>query len=126
MKKYKMTSTDTCPRCGSKEDTKHLLWNCIHAKTIWSLYNSLMKSVNAKEVEKYEDIFTPGIPYAICLIKIKLIQEMIQIERPMNWIPENIKNIITNLMKIEHHNATNDTRKSTYHKNWSTFLTINN
>jgi hypothetical protein len=85
-----------------------------------------MKSANAKEVENYEDIFTPGIPYAICLIKIKLIQEMIQIERPMNWKPENIKNIITNLMKIEQHNATNDTKLSNYHKNWSTFITINN
>ncbi len=126
MNKYKMTSSDTCPRCGTKEDTKHLLWNCIHAKNIWSLYNSLMKSANAKEVENYEDIFTPGIPYAICLIKIKLIQEMIQIERPMNWKPENIKNIITNLMKIEQHNATNDTKLSNYHKNWSTFITINN
>jgi exonuclease III len=126
MKKYKMTTTDNCPRCGAKEDTKHLLWNCIHAKTIWSLYNSLMKSANAKEVEKYEDIFIPGTSYAICLIKIKLIQEMIQIDRPMNWIPENITNIITNLMKIEQQNAMNDIRKSTYHKNWSIFLTINN
>jgi hypothetical protein len=42
MKKYNMTPTDECPRCGEKEDMKHLLWECIHAKQIWSMYNNIM------------------------------------------------------------------------------------
>jgi hypothetical protein len=123
MKKYNMKPTDKCPRCDIREDTKHLLWECTHAKNIWSLYNTLMRNTNAKENISYEDIFTPGKTYANCMIKIKLIQEMIQIERPINWNMENIISIITSLQKIEQHNAIDDSKKSSFFKNWSSYST---
>jgi hypothetical protein len=85
-----------------------------------------MRNVNAKENLSYEDIFTPGKSYANCMIKIKLIQEMIQIERPTNWKMENIINIITNLKKIEQQNATDESKKSSFFKNWSSYTTITN
>jgi hypothetical protein len=34
MKKYRMTVTDECPRCGITETSKHLLWECAHVKNI--------------------------------------------------------------------------------------------
>jgi len=95
MKKYKMTETDACPRCGMTEDTKHLLWDCSQAKNIWSIYNGFMRKINSEQVTMYEDVFTPGSTNSSCLIKIKVIQEMIQIERPKNWSEENIKNIVS-------------------------------
>jgi hypothetical protein len=82
-----------------------------------------MRNTNAKENISYEDIFTPGKTYANCMIKIKLIQEMIQIERPINWNMENIISIITSLQKIEQHNATDDSKKSSFFKNWSSYST---
>jgi K+/H+ antiporter YhaU regulatory subunit KhtT len=36
---------------------------------------------------------------------MKIIQEMIQIERPMNWNREKLETIIKELIKIEKYNA---------------------
>ena len=107
MKRYKMTETDECPRCGLTETTKHLLWECEHVKHIWSLFNALMtQAANGKEcIKKYEDIFqTCELPGA-CTVKMKIIQEMIQIERPMNWNREKLETIIKELIKIDKYNA---------------------
>jgi len=125
MKKYKMIEKDECPRCGLIEDTRHLLWNCSQAKNIWSMYNNFMKKSNSDKVTNYEEIFIPGSSYASCLIKIRVIQEMIQIERPRNWTEENIKIIVKNIIKIENHNSTNELQKLKFHKKWDLFLTIN-
>jgi K+/H+ antiporter YhaU regulatory subunit KhtT len=40
-----------------------------------------------------------------CTVKMKIIQEMIQIERPMNWNREKLETIIKELIKIEKYNA---------------------
>jgi hypothetical protein len=107
MKRYRMTTTDKCPRCGETEDSRHLTWECSHSRKIWDLYNSLMakSNMNCEKVELYEDVFKPGKTTASCLIKIRVIQEMIQIERPKNWKEENITNICRELMKIENYNS---------------------
>jgi hypothetical protein len=84
-----------------------------------------MKKSNSDKVTNYEEIFIPGSSYASCLIKIRVIQEMIQIERPRNWTEENIKIIVKNIIKIENHNCTNELQKLKFHKKWDLFLTIN-
>jgi hypothetical protein len=83
MKKYKMTQTDKCPRCSQTETSKHLLWECKHVQNIWSLFNTLMNQTsNSKEsINNYEDIFQPCELLSINMIKIKIIQELIQNER---------------------------------------------
>ena len=81
MKKYKMTENDRCPRCGESEHSKHLLWECTHVQNIWTLYNELMTQLNlTKEtVNKYDEIFTAGSSEVTNLVKIRVIQELIQI-----------------------------------------------
>jgi len=106
MKKYNMTQTDQCPRCGDPEDLKHLLWECSHAKHIWSMYNDIMSKVNNTRTNCYQEIFVPGDNHANCIIKIKLIQALIQIERPKNWTYEMVKKIIVQTMTLELYNAT--------------------
>jgi hypothetical protein len=56
-------------------------------------------------VTKYDDVFIPGKSSATCLIKIKIIKELIQMERPRNWNEEKIKQICNDLMKMEKYNA---------------------
>jgi hypothetical protein len=48
MKKYTMTVTDECPRCGITETSKHLLYECAHVRNIWSLFNNLMSKIGKK------------------------------------------------------------------------------
>ncbi len=97
-----MTETDECPRCGLTETTKHVLWECKHVKHIWTLLNALM---NQLCINKYDDVFqTSELPGA-CTVKMKIIQEMIQIERPMRWNWEKRETTIKELIKIEKYNA---------------------
>jgi exonuclease III len=107
MKKYKMTMTDKCPRCDNIEDTRHLLWECSHVKNIWKIYNNLVQKLNlpSEVMTNYENVYTPGKTPALCMIKIRIIQELIQIERPKNWTEENIQKICIDLLKIEKYNA---------------------
>jgi hypothetical protein len=108
MKKYKMTETDECPICGLTETTKHLLWECEHNKQIWSLFNALMNQVgNYREcVKKYEEVFQTCQLPGICTVKMKIIQEMIQVEKTVNWNGEKPEMIIREIIKIEKYNAT--------------------
>jgi hypothetical protein len=79
MKKYNMTLTDQCPRCGDTETIGHLLWECSHVKEIWSVYNNLSTKWNkiGDCVLSYDDIYKIGSSAGMILIKIKLIQELI-------------------------------------------------
>jgi hypothetical protein len=121
MKRFNMTVSDKCPRCGEIEDTKHLLWECQKVRPIWELYNSVMQNVKADKVTSYEDIFVPGENDAVCNIKIKLIQEMIQIERPKNWNIENIKNMIVNLANMENFTSNKNNNLNKYNIKWNQF-----
>ena len=75
MKKYKMKNDDRCPRCGIKETSRHLLWECTHVQNIWNIYNNLMITLNFRNeiVDNFEKVFTPGQTLAPCMIKIKMI-----------------------------------------------------
>ncbi len=84
-----------------------------------------MSKSNSEQVRTYEDVFTPGTTNSSCMIKIKIIQEMIQIERPKNWSEENIKNIVKNIIDIERHNTVNETQNLKFHKKWDLFLKNN-
>jgi hypothetical protein len=107
MKKYKMTNSDKCIRCDEIENTKHLLWECSHVRNIWTLFNNFMTKLNCdnEKVLTYEDVFIPGKSSSICIIKIRLIQELIQMDRPKNWTDKNIEQICIEIMKIEKYNA---------------------
>jgi hypothetical protein len=63
--------------------------------------------VNNREcVKKYEVVFQTCQLPGICTVKIKIIQEMILVERPRNWNGEKPEMIIREIIKIEKYNAT--------------------
>ncbi len=103
MKQYNMTESDKCPRCYNIETTKHLLWECEHSRKIWDLYNVILAKTNNinDKVMSFDDVFKTGLKESTCLIKIKVIQELIQKERPKNWPTERLTNMVKNLIAIE-------------------------
>jgi hypothetical protein len=56
-------------------------------------------------VKDYKGIYEVGKTKSSTLIKIRVIQELIQIKRPTNWNIENIIVIATELKKIETYNT---------------------
>ena len=126
MKKYKMTEDDHCPRCGQTENTKHLLWECTHVQNIWKLYNNLMAKLqlNNELVDSFKNIFETGQTQGACLVKIKVIQEMIQVERPRNWGNDNLIKIITDLIHIDSYNAKLNRTVEKFASKWKRFINI--
>ena len=124
MKKFKMKDKDQCPRCGQIETTKHLLWECKYSQEIWKLYNNLMEEIklNNEVINSYEKVFTIGLDKATCLVKIKIIQKMIQIERPKNWNKDNVQKTVSELMKIELYNAKENRSTEKFEKKWKLYL----
>jgi hypothetical protein len=126
MKKYKMIDSDQCTRCGQIETTKHLLWECHEANKIWDLFNQELSKFTSEniKVNKYEDIFyTPKTP-SICLVKTKIIQELIQINRPINWTVNNIKNSIKELINMEKYNAIKCFKINNFNSKWNNFVNL--
>ena len=107
MFRYKMTPNDKCPRCGEVESTKHLLWECHHVRHIWALFNELARSVGGHrdQAHNYEDVYTAATSAAVNLVKIRLIQEMIQIERPRDWTKLHITKILNELINFDKYNS---------------------
>ncbi len=63
------------------------------------------KNVSDK-VLQYQDIFITPQKSSITLIKIRIIQELIQIERPKNWSKETFNDKIKEIVRIEKYNYT--------------------
>jgi hypothetical protein len=103
MKKYRMRENDECPRCNMTETTKHLLCE----KKIWKLFNDLMNHTeNGQEcINNYENVFRTCEEPAISIVKAKIIQALIQIERPINWNREKLLDTIKDLINVEEYNA---------------------
>ena len=123
MKKYKMSESDECPRCGTAETTKHLLWECSHVKNIWSLFNGLMKEINCMQdcVNQYEDIFKACYKQGTNIVKARVIQELIQISRPVNWTKERIIAIVEELLNIEKFNAIKNRTIIKFDLKWNSY-----
>jgi ribosomal protein L32 len=126
MKRFRMISTDKCPRCGEVETTEHLLWKCVHVQNIWNLFNQVMNHIhNSQEsVLLYENVFKTCDTAAICLVKMRIIQSLIQIERPVNWNRGNIVDIIKNLMNTEKYNACISRTIIKFETKWNIFENI--
>jgi hypothetical protein len=122
MKKFKMTQieSDKCQRCGVKETTRHLLWDCVHARNIWSLFNIFIKRIaNASEsTNNYEDIFLVSNNSCLVLIKIRVIQELIQINRPKNWSMDKITTLVKEIINIELFNSLAARKMDKFNNKW--------
>jgi hypothetical protein len=120
MKKFRMTDSDLCKRCGEQENAKHLMWECKESKQIWKLYNELMLKYKGKdaEVTTYDEIHKVENDGVMCLVKLKIIREMIQIERPKNWTAAKIHKITEDLMNIELYVSLGDKSISKFNLKW--------
>ena len=52
----------------------------------------------------YEDVFKTGDLDVVSKVKLKIIQEMIQVERPVGWSTEKVKKIVNEIKNIEMYN----------------------
>jgi hypothetical protein len=93
----------------------------VHSRNIWNIYNQLILDEN---VNSYDDVYAVNNDYSTVLIKIKIIQELIQIERPKNWTPVRVTDIICQLMSTEKHNALITKTITKFNKKWSKYLNL--
>ena len=107
MLKYKMVNDNKCKRCGEVETYRHLLWECREARRIWRVHGEYMVSMRqpSGEVHCYEDVFKLGDFGVVSRVKMKVIQEMIQVERPVDWSIGRIKKIVSEIKSIDLYNA---------------------
>ena len=107
MRKYKMVEGNECKRCNIEETTKHLLWECLHANNIWSIFDMIMSKIgrNNDLVGNYDNIYDIPANPAISIAKLKIIQELVQVIRPKMWNMSKMINLIRDLKNIESYNV---------------------
>jgi hypothetical protein len=123
---YKMTATPNCPRCNQVETSKHLLWECAETKKLWKAYNDVLREISLDKMNLilYEDLFkTETIPL-LMTIKLRMIQELIQINRPTNWNTTRTRNIIFQIRNMEMQNSSSNNMKIL--KRWENFKNLTN
>jgi hypothetical protein len=127
MKKYRMVESDICVRCdvNETENTRHMLWECRHVKEIWNIYNKFMTIIGCtiNKVETYEDIFKACTKSSINIIKLQIIKQLIQIERPKCWTEEKMKLLIKETNDIERFNC-GASRTELYNSKWQLIINI--
>ena len=126
MCKFKMTNDNSCPRCGMLETTKHMLWECHDSKIIWNNLNKIVSKLglNNEQIIEYEDIYNVTDNSPVTHIKLKIIQEMIQITRPTGWNEHRLTNIINSIIITEKYLAIKNGKLVSWQKNWSNFTKI--
>jgi hypothetical protein len=126
MKRNKMTDSDSCPRCGIKETLKHLIWECSDSLRIWEHYNQIMSSINEPQecVNLYEDIFRKCENSGSSIIKIRIVQAMIQIARPTNWDRNKVTELIKDLVVKEKYNSLIYKHEKRFTSQWLKFVDI--
>ena len=74
---------------------------------MWRSFNDYIKMINQEqcEVKRYEDVFSVEGNRIISMLKVRVVQELIQIERPRGWIMENTRKLAFDLKRIEIYNS---------------------
>jgi hypothetical protein len=126
MFKYGMTNSPNCPRCNNEESTKHLLWDCVHSQNIWTIFNEILGSNNlaSSKVSRYEHIYRTENNSAVSVIKLKIIQQMIQMERPKNWEKVTVQQLIIRIKDYETKNASDNYQNAIVLNKWKAFSNL--
>jgi hypothetical protein len=124
MFKFKMTDSAECERCGEQETTKHLLWECSFSQLAWKNFNTLLeeKKLELDKIVLYEKIFDFGGTACSILIKLKIINEFIQIERPKQLSKSKISTLINQLIITEKYIAIKNQKLGKFKERWKPFL----
>ena len=101
-----MADNNTCERCNEIESTRHLIWVCVESRNMWELFNNWLVNSNytSSIINNYQDIFCMNDNPHVCKVKTKMLQEMIQIQRPSGWNLEKIKSISNDIKRMELYN----------------------
>ena len=107
MYKRNMVNDNKCSRCGEVETYRHLLWECHEVRKVWQSYNDYMDYIGQYDikVENYEEVFRVERVGVISTVKMKTVQQLIQIERPTGWNMERTRSMACDLKNIELYNA---------------------
>jgi hypothetical protein len=124
MLKFKMTDSAECERCGAEESTKHLLWDCPSSQLAWKNYNIILEDRNLglDKIVSYEKVFDFGGTACATLIKLKIINEFIQIERPKHMSNSKILSVINQLIITEKYIAIKNQKLDKFKERWKSFL----
>ena len=106
MCKFGMIDSNRCERCGQVETTRHLLWDCVESSKIWKLFNDWLenKLSLSNRMNEYSHVYMVDNDSHVCKVKMKIIQEMIQIIRPSNWNIDKIEHLSMEIIRIERYN----------------------
>ena len=106
MCKFGMIDSNRCERCGQVETTRHLLWDCVESSKIWKLFNDWLenKLSLSNRMNEYSHVYMVDNDAHVCKVKMKIIQEMIQIIRPSNWNIDKIEHLSMEIIRIERYN----------------------
>jgi exonuclease III len=123
MMKFKMTDSNKCSRCEEIETSKHLLWDCREAKRIWEVFNEVIKEQTTltERVQKYEDIFQMYENKVLNMIKVKIIQQSIQIKRISRWTTQAGIDLIKDLKIVEEYGAKKSHKMVQHNLRWNRF-----
>jgi len=123
MKKYKMIESDNCERCQQSETIEHLMWGCKWSRIAWENFNVIMLEKGEREstVNSYKDIYNFNNKAAVNTIKLKIINEFIQINRPKNLNKEKIKMLIDNVRNTEKFIAVKNKQLINFKTKWKLF-----
>ena len=107
MLRFGMSIDDACSRCGLKETYRHLFWECEESNRVWKSFNEYIRTIGLHEceVKGYEDVFRVENVGTISVIKVRVIQAMIQIERPVGWTQEKVRKLAIEVKIIEIYNS---------------------
>ena len=112
MLRFGMSRNDQCERCGLVETYRHLFWECAESSRVWQAFNEYMIVIgNLHRVNSYEDVFNIDDSSVISMIKVRVIQAMIQVVRPTGWNAERVRKLALEIRCIELYNV------EVYHKN---------
>ena len=85
----------------------HLFWGCRESRGVWRSFNEYMNVIGHEHrVTRYEDVFTIDDNRIISMIKVRVIQAMIQVVRPTAWGVGRVRGLAMELKCIEIYNAT--------------------
>ena len=70
------------------------------------------------KITKYSDIYKTDSVTILSTIKMKIVNEFIQIIRPVNWSKEKVGNLVAYLKKVETFNARREGEIVRVEKRW--------
>jgi hypothetical protein len=115
-----MTDFAECERCGAEETTKHLLWECSFSQLAWKIFNTFLeeKNLGLDKIVSYEKIFDFGGTSCATLIKLRIINEFLQIERPKHLAKSKICTLINQLIITEKYKAIKNQKLDKFKERW--------